>query len=124
MSTIEQLTETALQQIEAAPSLDALDGLRVALLGKSGEITLQLKQLGTIAAEQRKAAGEAINRAKEAVAQAIAARKLLLEQAALEQRLASERIDVTQPGRGGPLGRWVVVRPHRDGSAQVRTTAA
>lgn len=100
MSTIEQLTETALQQIEAAPSLDALDGLRVALLGKSGEITLQLKQLGTIAAEQRKAAGEAINRAKEAVAQAIAARKLLLEQAALEQRLASERIDVTQPGRG------------------------
>jgi phenylalanyl-tRNA synthetase alpha chain len=100
MSTIEQLTETALQQIEAAPSLDALDGLRVALLGKSGEITLQLKQLGTIAAEQRKAAGEAINRAKEAVAQAIAARKLLLEQAVLEQRLASERIDVTQPGRG------------------------
>jgi phenylalanyl-tRNA synthetase alpha chain len=100
MSTIEQLTDTALQQIAAAPSLDALDGLRVALLGKSGEITLQLKQLGSIAAEQRKAAGEAINRAKEAVAQAIAARKLLLEQAALEQRLASERIDVTQPGRG------------------------
>ncbi len=100
MSTIEQLTETALQQIEAAPSLDALDGLRVALLGKSGEITLQLKQLGSIAADQRKAAGEAINRAKETVAEAIAVRKLILEQAALEQRLASERIDVTQPGRG------------------------
>lgn len=100
MSTIEQLTETALQQITAAQSLDALDALRVGLLGKSGEITLQLKQLGSIAADQRKAVGEAINRAKETVAEAIAARKLDLEQAALNKRLASERIDVTQPGRG------------------------
>jgi phenylalanyl-tRNA synthetase alpha chain len=100
MSTIEQLTEAALLQIADAQSLDALDGLRVALLGKSGEITLQLKQLGTLAPEQRKLAGEAINRAKEAVAQAIAERKVHLEQAALDQRLASERIDVTQPGRG------------------------
>lgn len=100
MSTIEQLTETALQQITAAQSLDALDALRVGLLGKSGEITLQLKQLGSIAADQRKAVGEAINRAKETVAEAIAARKLDLEEAALNKRLASERIDVTQPGRG------------------------
>jgi phenylalanyl-tRNA synthetase alpha chain len=100
MSTIEQLTETALLQIAGAESLDALDALRVALLGKSGEITLQLKQLGNLAADQRKAAGEAINRAKELVAEAIAMRKQILEQAALDQRLASERIDVTQPGRG------------------------
>jgi phenylalanyl-tRNA synthetase alpha chain len=74
--------------------------LRVALLGKSGEITLQLKQLGALAPDERKAAGEAINRAKDAVAEAIAERKLQLEQAALDRRLASERIDVTQPGRG------------------------
>jgi phenylalanyl-tRNA synthetase alpha chain len=100
MSTIDQLTAKALQQIADAGDLDALDALRVALLGKSGEITLQLKQLGTLAPEQRKLAGEAINRAKDAVAEAIAARKLQLEQAALDQRLASERIDVTQPGRG------------------------
>ncbi|WP_297802325.1 phenylalanine--tRNA ligase subunit alpha [Arenimonas sp. GDDSR-1] len=100
MSTIDQLTAKALQQIADAGDLDALDALRVALLGKSGEITLQLKQLGTLAPEQRKLAGEAINRAKEAVADAIAARKHVLEQAALDRRLASERIDVTQPGRG------------------------
>ena len=100
MSTIDQLTAKALQQIADAGDLDALDALRVALLGKSGEITLQLKQLGTLAPEQRKLAGEAINRAKDAVAEAVAARKLQLEQAALDQRLASERIDVTQPGRG------------------------
>ena len=100
MSTIDQLTVKALQQIADAGDLDALDALRVALLGKSGEITLQLKQLGTLAPEERKLAGEAINRAKEAVADAIAARKLMLEQVALDRRLASERIDVTQPGRG------------------------
>ena len=100
MSTIDQLTAKALQQIADAGDLDALDALRVALLGKSGEITLQLKQLGTLAPEERRLAGEAINRAKDAVADAIAARKLMLEQAALDRRLASERIDVTQPGRG------------------------
>ncbi|WP_395772445.1 phenylalanine--tRNA ligase subunit alpha [Arenimonas sp.] len=100
MSTIDQLTAKALQQIADAGNLDALDTLRVALLGKSGEITLQLKQLGALAPDERKAAGEAINRAKDAVAEAIAERKLQLEQAALDRRLASERIDVTQPGRG------------------------
>ena len=100
MSTIDQLTAKALQQIADAGNLDALDALRVALLGKSGEITLQLKQLGALAPEQRKTAGEAINRAKDAVAEAVSARKLILEQAMLDQRLASERIDVTQPGRG------------------------
>ena len=100
MSTIDQLTAKALQQIADAGNLDALDALRVALLGKSGEITVQLKQLGALAADERKSAGEAINRAKDAVAEAIAVRKLQLEQAALDRRLASERIDVTQPGRG------------------------
>ncbi len=100
MTTIEQLTEQALQQTAAAADLDALDALRVAWLGKSGQITLQLKQLGALPAEQRKVAGEGINRAKDAVSDAIAARKAALEQAALAQRLASERIDVTLPGRG------------------------
>jgi len=100
MTDIEQVTEQALQQIAGASGLDALDALRVSLLGKTGLITLQLKQLGALAPEQRKAAGEHINRSKEAVGDAIAARRLALEQAALERRLASERIDVTLPGRG------------------------
>lgn len=100
MTDLEQLTEQALQQISNATSFEGLDALRVSLLGKSGLITLQLKQLGSIAADQRKAAGEQINRSKEAVAEAIQAQKLQLEQLALAQRLASERIDVTLPGRG------------------------
>lgn len=100
MTDLEQLTEQALQQISNATSFEGLDALRVSLLGKSGLITLQLKQLGSIAADQRKAAGEQINRSKEVVAEAIHAQKLHLEQLALAQRLASERIDVTLPGRG------------------------
>ncbi|MFY2765424.1 phenylalanine--tRNA ligase subunit alpha [Arenimonas sp. MALMAid1274] len=100
MTELEQLTHSALAQIAAADSLDTLDALRVALLGKSGSITGQLKQLGALAPDQRKLAGEAVNRAKDAVGEAITGRKSSLEQAALAQRLASERIDVTLPGRG------------------------
>ena len=104
MSDIESLTKAALADIEAATSLDGLDALRVALLGKAGSITGQLKQLGALPPEQRKAFGEQVNRAKEAVTEAIAARKLRLEDAAFDQRLATERIDVTLPGRGNGVG--------------------
>ena len=100
MNSIETLTEQALQRIAEADDLEALDALRVAVLGKNGEITLQLKQLGSLPADARKAAGEGINRAKEAVAEAISARKGALERDLLAHRLQSERIDITLPGRG------------------------
>ena len=104
MTDLDTLTRSALADIHAAASLDALDALRVSLLGKSGTITGQLKQLGALAPDQRKLAGEAVNRAKDAVAEAITVRKASLEQAALAQRLASERIDVSLPGRGAGIG--------------------
>ena len=104
MPDIQDLTRSALAEVAAAGSLEALDALRVSLLGKSGSITGQLKQLGALAPEERKAAGEAVNRAKEAVAGAIAERKSVLEEAALAARLASERIDVSLPGRGAAVG--------------------
>jgi phenylalanyl-tRNA synthetase alpha chain len=104
MSDIDHLTRSALADIDAAASLDGLDALRVALLGKSGSITGQLKQLGALPPEQRKAFGEQVNRAKDAVTEAIAKRKLALEDAAFDQRLATERIDITLPGRGNGVG--------------------
>jgi len=104
MSDIEILTRSALAEIGAAADLDALDALRVSLLGKSGSITGQLKQLGALPPEQRKAAGEHINRAKDAVAEAIAARKAVLEEAAFAERLAKERFDISLPGRGNGVG--------------------
>jgi phenylalanyl-tRNA synthetase alpha chain len=102
--TLNHQVEQAAHQIAAAPTLEALDALRVALLGKSGLITEQLKALGKLPADQRKAHGESVNRAKEQLGDAIGARRALLEQAALQQRLASERIDVTLPGRAAARG--------------------
>ncbi len=104
MSDIESLVREALADIERTDSLDALQSLRVSLLGKSGSITALLKGLGKLAADERKAAGAAINRGKTQVAHALDARREALQEAALEKRLASERIDVTLPGRDGGRG--------------------
>lgn len=104
MAAIEDLGRQALADIAAAGSPDALEALRVSLLGKAGSITTQLKSLGTLPADQRKAAGEAINLARDAIGAALAARKRDLDDAALDARLATETIDVTLPGRDGTRG--------------------
>ncbi len=101
---IDPLRDSALAAIAAAPDLAALDQERVRSLGKSGDLTLLLKQLGGLPKEERPAAGQLINVAKEALAQAVEARKAVLEQAALAARLAAGRVDVTLPGRGGRAG--------------------
>ena len=101
---LQALTAKAQSDIEVASSLDALDQIRVSYLGKKGELTSLLKTLGTLPAEERKSAGQDINRAKQDVQQAIEARKTSLQAAALQAKLASERIDVTLPGRGQSTG--------------------
>jgi phenylalanyl-tRNA synthetase alpha chain len=97
---LQDLIETAQNAIAQAGSLSELDEIRVAYLGKSGQLTSQLKRLGTLPPEQRPQAGQMINKAKQALQQAIESRKAVLEKAALQQRLAAEKIDVTLPGRG------------------------
>ena len=104
MSDIETLVKTALADIGAAGDLDALDALRVGLLGKSGSVTGQLKQLGSLPPDQRKAFGEHVNRAKESIGNALAERKAVLEDLAFSARLATESLDVTLPGRGHGVG--------------------
>jgi len=104
MDTLGQRTDEALGAIAAAGTLDALEAQRVGLLGKSGAITAELKALGKLSPDERKTRGAEVNAAKEKISAAIAARKQALEGAALEQRLASESIDVTQPGREGERG--------------------
>ncbi|MCF7985455.1 MAG: phenylalanine--tRNA ligase subunit alpha [Thiohalocapsa sp.] len=104
VSGIDELRDAALDALQGAADLAALDRVRVQYLGKSGLLTAQLKSLGALPADQRPAAGQAINRAKAAVQQGIDARKAGLEQAALEQKLADDRIDVTLPGRGQRSG--------------------
>ncbi len=104
MDSVNQIIRQALADIEASEALASLDELRVHYLGKKGEITSLLKSLGGMEHEQRKAFGQEVNRAKGEVAQAVAERKKVLEEAALNARLASETIDVTLPGRGQDRG--------------------
>ena len=104
MDTLTQRTDEALATIAAAATLDALEAQRVGLLGKNGAITAELKALGKLSPAERKARGAEVNAAKEKIGDAIAARRQALERAALEQRLASESLDVTQPGRDGARG--------------------
>jgi phenylalanyl-tRNA synthetase alpha chain len=104
MSELEAEVASAQENIAAAASLDALDALRVALLGKSGVITAALKALGALPPEEKKARGAEVNRAKERIAEAIATRKAALDKIELDRRLASERVDVTLPGRHADRG--------------------
>ena len=77
----------------------ALEDLRVAALGKKGEISLKMRELGQMAPEARQAAGAALNRLKDEIDTALRARKSALADAALDERLKSEWLDVTLPGR-------------------------
>ena len=104
MEALATLEQQAREATDAAADLKALDAVRVQYLGKKGLLTEQLKQLGKLPAEERPLAGQAINVAKRQVQQAIEARKEALQNAALAEALASERIDVTLPGRGQGSG--------------------
>lgn len=104
MSSLDELEKQALEEIAAVADPAALDGVRVGYLGKKGLLTQQLKQLGALPAADRPAAGQAINRIKARVQQALEARRDALQSSLLDARLASERIDVTLPGRGQPQG--------------------
>ncbi len=101
---LEALTAKAQAEIDAAEDLQALDAIRVNYLGKKGELTALLKTLGSLPGDQRKAAGQQINQAKQQVQQRLEAKKAELEQAKLQAQLASEKVDVTLPGRGQRAG--------------------
>ncbi len=96
---LDLLVSESTQALDAAADLRALDQVRVHYLGKSGLYTERLKGLGKLPAEQRKTAGAQINRAKQAFQQTLETRKAQLEAQELARQLASERIDVTLPGR-------------------------
>ncbi|MEG3619282.1 phenylalanine--tRNA ligase subunit alpha [Magnetovibrio sp. PR-2] len=99
MSDTETLKAELLAQVEGASDLQALEDVRVSALGKKGAITAQMKNMGALAPEERKAAGQALNALKGEVAKAIDAKKVALEDDALNAKLVDERIDVTLPAR-------------------------
>jgi phenylalanyl-tRNA synthetase alpha chain len=98
------LVSEAEKLIAAAAELQALDQIRVQYLGKKGYFTEQMKALGKLSPQERPAAGQVINQAKEQVQQALETRKQTLQNAQLNARLESEKVDVTLPGRGQHSG--------------------
>jgi phenylalanyl-tRNA synthetase alpha chain len=93
-----------LDQIRGAPDLAALEQLRVSALGKAGSITARLKSLGSMDPETRATEAPKIHAEREAVTSAIAQRKSALEEAELERRLATERVDLSLPAAEIPQG--------------------
>ena len=104
MSELRDLLEQALEEVAAAADERGLDDVRIRYLGKKGEVTQRLKQLGNLPEAERPAAGQAINQAKQQVQEALNRRKTELQQELLAQRLAGERIDISLPGRGQRSG--------------------
>ncbi len=101
---LENLLEQASDAIRLSVDMVALDAVRVAYLGKKGEITAQLKNLGQLPAQERPAAGQAINQIKVKIQELLEARKAALGDAAIATRLASETVDISLPGRHSASG--------------------
>ena len=97
--SLETLEQDILAQISSAADEAALEAVRVSALGKKGAISERMKSLGTMSPDERREAGAALNVLKDRVADAISIRKTALQEAALEARLVSERIDITLPVR-------------------------
>ncbi|TVP91546.1 MAG: phenylalanine--tRNA ligase subunit alpha [Pseudomonadaceae bacterium] len=104
MENLDALVAQALEAVQQAADVPALEQIRVQYLGKKGELTQVMKTLGNIPAEERPKVGAMVNAAKEQVSSVLNARKADMEAAALNARLAAERVDVTLPGRGQVSG--------------------
>ncbi|MBN8440806.1 MAG: phenylalanine--tRNA ligase subunit alpha [Thauera sp.] len=104
METLDQLVQEAEADFAAAVDGAALEQAKARYLGKSGSLTERLKALGKLAPEERREAGAAINRAKDAIERALEARRTALREAALLTQLAAEALDVTLPGRESVTG--------------------
>jgi len=101
---LDSLLENAVQAINQTNDLASLDSIRVAYLGKKGEITAKLKNLGQIPADQRPAAGQAINRIKLEIQNLLEQQKSAINARLIDDRLSSETVDISLPGRGEQPG--------------------
>ena len=101
---LEQIRISALEALEAAATPAALEELRVKLLGKKGELTAVLKQMGKLSAEERPVMGQLANNVRAQIEEKLENRKAEIHAAALEAKLAAESIDVTIPGEPVAIG--------------------
>lgn len=100
MSSLEQLVKSAQEDFQAATDSAALENAKAKYLGKTGQITTQMKELGALSPDERRSRGAVINQAKDQIESLLTARRDALANAQLQERLNAEAIDVTLPGRG------------------------
>ena len=101
---MDDLRQKYLDAIAGAADEAALENIRVQAVGKKGEVALKMRELGQMTPEQRQTAGPALNALKDEINTALVAKKSGLADAALDERLRSEWLDVTLPGRPRPAG--------------------
>jgi phenylalanyl-tRNA synthetase alpha chain len=101
---MDDLRDKYIGLIAAAGDESALEDLRVQAVGKKGEISLKMRELGKMSPEERQTAGPALNALKDEINSALSAKKAALEDTALDERLRGEWLDVTLPGRGRRQG--------------------
>src|SRR5580765_4466639 len=105
MSEIAALEQDLVQAVMAAGDEAALESIRVAALGKTGQVSALLKTLGTMTPEERKQQGPLINGLRDRVTEAMAQKRDALKSAAMTERLAADKVDVTLPLRESALER-------------------
>ncbi len=105
MENLEDLKNNVVKQIKNAANLKELDDIRVAIMGKKGQLTEMMKGLGALPLEEKIAMGKSLNVVKSEIEKNIEEQKKLLEEKALNEKLAAEKIDVTLPIRPETQGR-------------------
>ena len=101
---LEKIRLSALEALDGAATPAALEELRVKLLGKKGELTAVLKQMGKLSAEERPVMGQLANSVRAQIEEKLESRKADVHAAVLEAKLAAESIDVTIPGKEITIG--------------------
>jgi phenylalanyl-tRNA synthetase alpha chain len=96
---LEQLRNGALQDIAIASSVEGLQEIRINLLGRKGELTALMKGLGALSAEERPAVGQLVNTVRDEIESALGVAIESAQQKVIAERLASERVDISLPGR-------------------------
>ena len=102
---LEQIRTQALSAIAQAENSRAVEDIKVKFLGKKGELTSILKQMGKLSAEERPVIGQLANQIRSELEQAIAAAQQQLKEKQLQEQIQAETLDVTMPGRKFDLGK-------------------